>query len=84
MDFELMITSFPKLLNATVVTLKLLSLSLLFGLFIGLCFAVLRLNTAPLTLAKPPLNPVSALVALSRAIISIKKDTQMSASFLVM
>ena len=35
-------------------------------------FAVLRLNTAPLTLAKPPLNPVSALVALSRAIISIK------------
>ena len=44
MDFELMITSFPKLLNATVVTLKLLSLSLLFGLFIGLFFAILRLR----------------------------------------
>jgi len=33
MDLELMITSFPKLLNATVVTLKLLSLSLFFVLF---------------------------------------------------
>ncbi len=44
MDFDLMITSFPKLLNATVVTLKLLSLSLLFGLFIGLFFAILRLR----------------------------------------
>ena len=44
MDLELMITSFPKLLNATVVTLKLLSLSLFFGLFIGLLFAVMRLN----------------------------------------
>ena len=39
-----MITSFPKLLGATVVTLKLLSLSLFFGLFIGLLFAILRLN----------------------------------------
>ena len=36
MDFELMITSFPKLLNATVITLKLLSVSLFIGLFIGL------------------------------------------------
>ena len=44
MDLDLMITSFPKLLNATVVTLKLLSLSLLFGLFIGLFFAILRLR----------------------------------------
>ncbi len=44
MDLELMITSFPKLLNATVITLKLLSLSLFFGLFIGLLFAVLRMN----------------------------------------
>ena len=44
MDFELMITSFPKLLNATVITLKLLSVSLLIGLFIGLLFAILRLN----------------------------------------
>ena len=44
MDFELMINSFPKLLNATVVTLKLLSLSLFFGLFIGLFFAVMRMS----------------------------------------
>ncbi len=45
MDLELMINSFPKLLNATVVTLKLLSLSLFFGLFIGLLFAVMRMST---------------------------------------
>jgi len=44
MDFELMIISFPKLLNAAVVTLKLLSVSLIVGLFIGLLFAILRLN----------------------------------------
>ena len=44
MDLELMINSFPKLLNATVVTLKLLSVSLIIGLFIGLFFAILRLN----------------------------------------
>ena len=44
MDINLMITSFPKLLDATVVTLKLLSLSLFFGLFIGLLFAILRLS----------------------------------------
>ena len=44
MDIELMINSFPKLLNATVVTLKLLSVSLILGLFIGLLFAILRLN----------------------------------------
>ena len=44
MDINLMITSLPKLLSATVVTLKLLSLSLFFGLFIGLLFAILRLN----------------------------------------
>ena len=44
MDFELMITSFPKLLNATLITLKLLSASLFFGLFIGLLFAILRMN----------------------------------------
>ena len=44
MDFDLMFTSFPKLLGATVVTLKLLSASLFFGLFIGLFFAILRLN----------------------------------------
>ena len=44
MDIELMINSFPKLLNATLITLKLLSLSLFFGLFIGLGFAILRLS----------------------------------------
>ena len=44
MDFELMINSFPKLLNAAVITLKLLSVSLIAGLFIGLLFAILRLN----------------------------------------
>ena len=44
MDFELMINSFPKLLNAAVITLKLLSVSLIIGLFIGLFFAILRLN----------------------------------------
>jgi len=44
MDFDLMLNSFPKLLNATLVTLKLLSLSLIIGLFLGFCFAILRLN----------------------------------------
>jgi len=44
MDFELMIDSFPKLLNAAGITLKLLSVSLIVGLFIGLFFAILRLN----------------------------------------
>lgn len=44
MDFDLMVTSFPKLLGATVITLKLLSASLFFGLFLGLFFAILRLN----------------------------------------
>mgnify|MGYP001336064608 FL=1 len=44
MDLELMSSSIPKLLSATIITLKLLSLSLFFGLFIGLIFAILRLN----------------------------------------
>ncbi len=44
MDIELMISSFPKLINATLITLKLLSVSLILGLFIGLGFAVLRMN----------------------------------------
>ncbi len=44
MDFELMFNSFPKLLSAAVITLKLLSVSLIVGLFIGLAFAILRLN----------------------------------------
>ena len=44
MDLDLMISSFRKLLSATLVTLKLLSLSLIFGLILGLFFAILRLN----------------------------------------
>ena len=44
MDIELMINSFPKLFNATLITLKLLSVSLIVGLFIGLGFAILRMN----------------------------------------
>ena len=48
MDFDLMITSFPKLLSATVITLKLLFASLFFGLFIGLLFAILRMNKNPI------------------------------------
>ena len=39
-----MIDSFPKLLSAAAITLKLLSVSLIIGLFIGLLFAILRLN----------------------------------------
>ena len=44
MDFELMLNSTPKLLYAAVITLKLLSVSLIAGLLIGLFFAILRLN----------------------------------------
>ena len=44
MDLELMINSLPKLLNAAVITLKLLSVSLIIGLFIGLLFAILRIS----------------------------------------
>ena len=44
MDFNLMIDSLPKLLNATLTTLKLLSLSIIFGLIIGLIFAIMRIN----------------------------------------
>ncbi|MDB2341396.1 ABC transporter permease subunit [Candidatus Pelagibacter bacterium] len=47
MDISLMLTSLPKLLGAAVVTLKLLSLSLFFGIFIGLLFAILRLSKNP-------------------------------------
>ena len=44
MDINLIITSFPKLIIASFTTIKLLSLSLLIGLFIGLVFALLRIN----------------------------------------
>ena len=48
MDIGLIVTSLPKLLSAAVITLKLLSLSLFFGIFIGLIFAILRLNKNPI------------------------------------
>ena len=44
MNFELIISSFPKMLGAAVITFKLLAFSLAIGLLIGLFFAVLRLN----------------------------------------
>ena len=44
MDLELMINSLPKLLSATLITIKLLSVSLIIGMFLGLFFAILRLN----------------------------------------
>jgi octopine/nopaline transport system permease protein len=44
MDFELMVNSFPKLLNATLITLKLLSVSLIMDYLLAYFFAILRLN----------------------------------------
>ena len=44
MDIDLIITSFPKLIIASFTTIKLLSVSLLIGLFFGLFFALLRIN----------------------------------------
>jgi octopine/nopaline transport system permease protein len=44
MDLSLMVSSLPRLLSAAVITLKLLSASLIIGLFIGLLFAILRLS----------------------------------------
>ena len=44
MDIELILSSFPKLLSASVITLKLLSVSIIIGLFIGLLFAILRIK----------------------------------------
>ena len=44
MSFDLIISSFPKMINAAFITIQLLSLSLLIGLFIGLVAAILRLN----------------------------------------
>ena len=44
MNFELIISSFPKMLSAALITVKLLAFSLAIGLMIGLFFAVLRLN----------------------------------------
>ena len=44
MDIELIFNSFPKLLSASVTTLKLLSVSMIIGLLIGLFFAILRIK----------------------------------------
>ena len=44
MDIDLIVNSFPKLLLASITTLKLLSLSIIIGLFIGFIFAILRIN----------------------------------------
>ena len=44
MDIDLLLNSFPKLIVASIITLKLLSASLVIGLFIGLFFAILRVN----------------------------------------
>ena len=48
MDFDLMIISFPKLLSATLITLKLLSASLIIGLILGLLFSIMRINKNPI------------------------------------
>ena len=39
---DLMIESLPRLLNATMLTIELTLLSLFFGIFVGIFFAVLR------------------------------------------
>jgi octopine/nopaline transport system permease protein len=44
MDLDLIVSSIPKLLIATITTLKLVSLSLLFGIFIGLILAIMRIS----------------------------------------
>ena len=44
MDLDLILNSFPKLLSASIITLKLLSVSLIIGLFIGLYFDILRIK----------------------------------------
>ena len=48
MDISLMISIFPNLLNGAVITLKLLASSMIFGLLIGLLFAILRINKNPI------------------------------------
>jgi len=39
---DLMIESLPRLLNATMLTIELTLLSLFFGIFVGVFFAILR------------------------------------------
>ena len=47
MDLTIMVSSLPKLLSAALITIKLLSLSIFFGILIGFLFAILRLNKNP-------------------------------------
>ena len=44
MDFDLIISSAPKLLSATIITLKLVSISLIFGIFLGFVLAMMRIS----------------------------------------
>ena len=44
MDIDLMINSLPKLLKATLVTLKLVSVSLILGILLGTLFAIFRVS----------------------------------------
>ena len=44
MDIEFMMSNIPKLLSATIVTIKLLSASLLFGIIVGTVFAIFRVS----------------------------------------
>ncbi|MSP10282.1 MAG: ABC transporter permease subunit [Pelagibacteraceae bacterium] len=44
MDIDLIITSLPKLLSASLITLKLLLISLIIGMFLGLFFAICRMS----------------------------------------
>ena len=39
---DLMLESLPRLLNATILTIELTLLSLFFGIFVGVFFAILR------------------------------------------
>ena len=48
MDINLMISIFPSLLSGAIITLKLLIVSMFFGLIIGLFFAILRINKNPI------------------------------------
>ena len=41
---DLILESFPRLLNATKLTIELTSLSLFFGIFVGVFFAILRIS----------------------------------------
>ena len=81
MDFSLMASSLPKLLSAAVITIKLLSASLIIGLFIGLLFAILRLSKVgqffkiilpqTLRLAIPNLSNVWQITLKDTSLISV-------------